>query len=74
MVKYHGGWRKDNELFIAMELCEGGSVAECCHEVGAPLVEPLCKYALRESFEGLLYLHRAGIVHRDIKVNKLSLN
>jgi hypothetical protein len=50
-----------------MELCDGGSVAECCHEVGAALSEAQARYAMKECFEGLRYLHKQGIVHRDIK-------
>jgi hypothetical protein len=67
IVKHHGAWKKDNELFIAMELCDGGSIAECCHEVGAALSEPMARYTMKECYEGLRYLHKAGIVHRDIK-------
>ena len=50
-----------------MELCDGGSLAECCHEMGSPLNEPMVKFCLRECFEGLLYMHNQRIIHRDLK-------
>lgn len=67
IVGYYGSWRKNDELFIAMELCDGGSAADIYQDIGEPLSEPAIALICREAIKGLSYMHKEGYLHRDIK-------
>ncbi|KAH3762260.1 STE/STE20/MST protein kinase [Pelomyxa schiedti] len=67
IVGYFGSWKRNDELFIAMELCDGGSAADVYQELGQPYQEPIIALICREFIKGLGYLHAMGIIHRDIK-------
>ena len=60
-------------LWILMELCEGGSVADLIHISQAPLSEAQIRYITRESFTGISYLHSLGRLHRDLKCGNILL-
>ena len=51
---------------IFIEFVPGGSIASLLTEFG-PLSHELVSNYTRQVIEGLMYLHREGVVHRDIK-------
>uniref|UniRef100_A0A8P4G4I6 Mitogen-activated protein kinase kinase kinase kinase n=1 Tax=Dicentrarchus labrax TaxID=13489 RepID=A0A8P4G4I6_DICLA len=55
-----------DKLWICMEFCGGGSLQDVYHITG-PLTESQIAYVLRETLQGLFYLHSRGKMHRDIK-------
>ncbi|XP_028854706.1 mitogen-activated protein kinase kinase kinase kinase 1-like [Denticeps clupeoides] len=76
LIKFHGVYRLDREsgnLFIAMELCGGGSLYDLYKYLG-----PFCKdevaYVCLEVLKGLKYLHGKSILHRDIKGQNVLVN
>jgi len=74
IVGFHGAWTKENELFIAMELCGGGSVLDLCQILATPPTEGQIAYIVRETLMGLDYLHnKLSIIHRDIKAANILL-
>ncbi len=52
-----------------MEFIDGGSLYKLVKEHG-PLTEYDTAEKMKEVLKGLLYLHKKGIVHRDLKANK----
>lgn len=57
-----------DKLWLAMEYCGGGSITDLSRNVHPKrLPEIVMKYVLRETLKALEHLHKAGIVHRDIK-------
>ena len=66
IVKYLGSYLRGSKLWIAMEFCGGGSMQDIYHITG-PLIERQIAYICRETLQGLAYLHRRNIMHRDIK-------
>jgi myosin-3 len=66
----------DDHLWIVMEYCSGGSVTDLVKNMRAKaenLPEDLISYILREVLEGLSYLHRAHVLHRDVKGQNVLL-
>ncbi|GJP43364.1 hypothetical protein CLOM_g2837 [Closterium sp. NIES-68] len=74
VVRYYGSYQGDDFLWIVMEYCGGGSVADLMNNTDSPLEEGMIAYVCRESIKGLAYLHEIGKVHRDIKGGNILLS
>ncbi|XP_052198479.1 serine/threonine-protein kinase 1 [Diospyros lotus] len=73
VVRYLGSYQGDEYLWIVMEYCGGGSVADLMNVTDAPLEEYQLAYICREALKGLSYLHSIFKVHRDIKGGNILL-
>ncbi|KAL4429132.1 hypothetical protein ABPG74_015160 [Tetrahymena malaccensis] len=56
----------DNKIYIIMEYCGGGSLAQLIKKKGQ-FQEPYITIILKEILQALSYLHSNQMVHRDIK-------
>jgi serine/threonine protein kinase/DNA-binding response OmpR family regulator len=66
-----GSGESDGMLYLAMELISGGSVGDLCDGT----IDPLRAAALcRDGAAGLSAIHRAGLVHRDVKPDNLFID
>ena len=72
IVGYYGSCFKNGKLVIAVEYCGGGSLPEIYQKHG-PLPEDAIAFTSRETLNGLEYLHRSNVMHRDIKGANLLL-
>ena len=59
-------YEDDEELSLVMQYCGGGTLQDVLRSKG-PFSEPDFKEASVQMLRVLKYIHRAGIVHRDIK-------
>ncbi|KAJ1587268.1 hypothetical protein NDA12_002121 [Ustilago hordei] len=71
VVRYWGCWLKGPELWIVMDFAEGGSVRTLMK--AGPIAERYCAVIVRETLVALNYLHKSGIIHRDIKAANILL-
>jgi tetratricopeptide (TPR) repeat protein len=71
VVAIHDVGRVGERLFIAMELLEGGTVAQWCRAERRAPRDILERFS--EAGRGLAAAHAAGIVHRDIKPENMML-
>ena len=59
------------EYLIGMEYCSGGSISKCLSKYkqiyGRPFTEEIVQYLMRQIVQGLQFIHKKGIVHRDLK-------
>ncbi|KAE8241059.1 hypothetical protein A4X13_0g7581 [Tilletia indica] len=63
-------WEEEGHLFMQLELCPLGNLADFFEEHGAtsgPLDEPRLWKVLTELAHGLSYIHSNGILHLDLK-------
>ncbi|CAD7696019.1 unnamed protein product [Ostreobium quekettii] len=73
VVQYKGSYTYNDSLWIVMEFCGGGSIADIVRSLDTPLTEDLIAYVCAETLKGLAYLHALGMVHRDIKCGNILL-
>ena len=66
IVRYLGTDRSDRYFYILLEYVPGGSIASMLSQYG-PFSEDLVRRFSYQILRGLAYLHKVGIVHRDIK-------
>ena len=66
----------DNLSLPSIQYCSGGSVTNLVKNMNDKamfLPEDLIAYILREVTEGLVYLHKEHVMHRDIKGQNVLL-
>ncbi|KAK8686839.1 hypothetical protein V6N13_125856 [Hibiscus sabdariffa] len=73
VVRYFGSYPGEEYLWIVMEYCGGGSIADLMNDTEEPLEETQIAYICREALKGLDYLHSIFKVHRDIKGGNILL-
>ncbi|KAI9666329.1 MAG: hypothetical protein M1821_004264 [Bathelium mastoideum] len=73
IVQYLGCERKEYSISIFLEYISGGSVGSCLRKHGK-FDEPVVSSLTRQTLSGLAYLHREGILHRDLKADNLLLD
>jgi len=73
IVRYYGSATKENYLWIMMDFCGAGAVLDLMRKAKITLTEKEIGYILHTSLRGLAYLHKTGIIHRDIKAGNILL-
>jgi mitogen-activated protein kinase kinase kinase len=73
IVQYLGCERKEMSISIFLEYISGGSVGSCLRKHGK-FEEPVVSSLTRQTLDGLAYLHREGILHRDLKADNILLD
>ncbi|PKA48756.1 Mitogen-activated protein kinase kinase kinase NPK1 [Apostasia shenzhenica] len=66
IVRYLGTVREEETLNILLEFVPGGSISSLLGKFGS-FPEAVIKMYTKQLLQGLEYLHRNGIIHRDIK-------
>jgi hypothetical protein len=67
LTAHYGSYFKGDELFIVMELADGGTVGDFPAAFNRGLRETEVQQIMLGSLRGLDYMHSSGIIHRDIK-------
>ncbi|KAF2815447.1 Pkinase-domain-containing protein [Mytilinidion resinicola] len=73
IVQYLGCERKEYSISIFLEYIPGGSVGSCLRKHGK-FEESVVSSLTRQTLCGLSYLHREGILHRDLKADNILLD
>lgn len=73
IVQYLGCERKEASISIFLEYISGGSVGSCLRKHGK-FGEEVVSSLTRQTLSGLAYLHREGILHRDLKADNILLD
>ncbi|VEL31477.1 unnamed protein product [Protopolystoma xenopodis] len=73
IVKCYGSLFDSQDLWICMEYCGAGSVADIMRFRNQTLKEAEIATVLQYSLKGLDYLHQLKKIHRDIKAGNILL-
>lgn len=74
IVSYHCAYYKENNLWIAMEYCGGGSVKDIIKLTKSSLDENCISALMFSVLKGVNYLHCNKMIHRDIKSDNVLLD
>jgi len=62
----------DTHMYMVMEFCNGGDLAEYLRDKGA-LVESTLQLFVKQMAQALLAIHEKGVMHRDLKPGNILL-
>ena len=74
IVQYFGSYMKDNDLWLILEYCNPGSVADLVKVSKRTLTETEIASICQAVLKGLEYLHDTKKIHRDIKAGNILLD
>ncbi|KAK1369884.1 Calmodulin-domain kinase CDPK protein [Heracleum sosnowskyi] len=67
LVKYHDACEDTNNVYIVMELCEGGELLDRILSRGGKYTEEDAKLIVVQILSVVAFCHLQGVVHRDLK-------
>ncbi|KAF9924292.1 hypothetical protein BGZ65_008426, partial [Modicella reniformis] len=73
IVKCLGCYQTDSELWLSLEYCGGGSVADLIRLSEGPLTESEIGWIMSQVLLGLAFLHSKDHIHGDIKASNILL-
>ena len=73
--KYYSSYLSpDERIWVSMEYCAAGSVLDLMCSCSATLIEPTTKIITASIVLGLEFLHKRGMIHRDLKCGNVLLS
>lgn len=72
IVKIYATGTKGNRACICTEFCGGGELWNLCRRVGEPEIR--AKVYFKQILNAVIYMHRMGIVHRDLKAENVFVS
>lgn len=73
IVKIHEILQISDRVFIIMQFCSRGTIADLLHKLG-PLGEAVTRDLFIQTIEAVSYLHSLDLAHRDLKVENILLD
>eukprot|EP01127_Copromyxa_protea_P005796 TRINITY_DN15652_c0_g1_i1.p1 TRINITY_DN15652_c0_g1~~TRINITY_DN15652_c0_g1_i1.p1 ORF type:complete len:477 (-),score=75.13 TRINITY_DN15652_c0_g1_i1:56-1486(-) len=72
IVRIYDSLRDQNKIYFVLEYIDCGSLAKLLRTIGTFPVS-IIAHLLRQTLEGLAYLHEKNVIHRDIKSDNLLI-
>ncbi|KAI8116124.1 Serine/threonine-protein kinase 10 [Lucilia cuprina] len=73
IVELYEAFYIDLKLWMLIEYCDGGALDSIMVELEKPLNEPQIAYVCKHMTEGLDFLHKNKVIHRDLKAGNVLL-
>eukprot|EP01132_Coremiostelium_polycephalum_P007975 gene7975-9809_t len=72
LVKFLCSYQKNDELWLIMEFMEGGTLREAISSFN--FCEEKIAFICREILQGISYMHKNGLCHRDLKSSNIMIS
>uniref|UniRef100_A0A1I8PK28 Protein kinase domain-containing protein n=1 Tax=Stomoxys calcitrans TaxID=35570 RepID=A0A1I8PK28_STOCA len=73
IVELYEAFFVELKLWMLIEYCDGGALDSIMVELEKPLNEPQIAYVCKHMTEGLDFLHKNKVIHRDLKAGNVLL-
>lgn len=73
LIRYYSAWVENDHLYIQLELCEQGSLADKL-AAGHRFDEEELSLVMQQVAQGLAHMHQKGMVHLDIKPDNIYVH
>jgi len=74
IVSYFGSYLVGKEtIWVVMELMSGGCLTDIVQETDLKLSEKVIAQIMKQTLEGLAYIHSKHVIHRDIKSDNVLI-
>lgn len=73
IVRLRCHFEDDANIYMVLELCEGGNLFKYLRNTG-PMAEEVAGHVTRQILLAVDYLHRSGVVHRDLKLSNVLVS
>ncbi len=74
IVMFLGACLDPPHLYLVTEFVVRGSLSDVLEDESCPLIFPLVRRIAMEIAQGLQYLHRKSVVHRDVKPQNILID
>jgi len=76
VYKYTKNTRKNDKsiIYLGVEVCNNGEFFDYIKEPGVGFSDKIARYYFHQIIEGLSSIHKAGLVHRDLKTENMFLD
>ena len=74
VVKLTDGTKTANNIYLAMELCNGGDLDGLRKARGMYLPELEARVILQQVVKGLMVIKQKNVIHRDLKLPNVLIN
>ena len=83
IIKFYGYTKKRGVYYLRMEYCNGGDVYEYLKKKSPTCIQRNCfggfsdefmQEFIRQTSNGLKYIHDKNIIHRDIKLHNILIH
>eukprot|EP00977_Amphora_coffeiformis_P002781 scaffold523_cov166-Amphora_coffeaeformis.AAC.9 len=69
IVRVLEAYERKRHVYLIMELCTGGDLVQLSRDEGT--TEPHAKAIVRHILQAVAYMHKMGVVHRDLKLENI---
>ena len=73
LLELYDVFETNERVYIVTELVQGGTLFDWLQSVGFKVAEDTAKDIIRDVAAGLHFLHKLGVVHRDVKLENILL-
>uniref|UniRef100_A0A6M2DVN4 Putative serine/threonine protein kinase n=1 Tax=Xenopsylla cheopis TaxID=163159 RepID=A0A6M2DVN4_XENCH len=73
VVELHEAFFIEEQLWMLIEYCDGGALDSIMVELEKGLTESQIAYVCQHMCEGLSFLHKSKVIHRDLKAGNVLL-
>ncbi|XP_048506774.1 serine/threonine-protein kinase 10 isoform X2 [Athalia rosae] len=73
VVELHEAYFMEGKLWMLIEYCDGGALDSIMVELEKALTEAQIAYICQHMTQGLAFLHKSKVIHRDLKAGNVLL-